>query len=129
MIARSVRVERIWKTATVLTVVLAALCHLAGVGDAPSVLFGGAVSIVNLHLIRMLVSRLMSPDAAGPAMSSLVATKFLLLLALLAVALKRLPIDAASFLFGGGSLLIAIVLDAVLLGEPVVTPEDGAGNP
>jgi len=129
LIARSVSIDRIWKTASVLTVVLAALCFVAGVGDAPSVLFGGALAIVNLHLIRMLVSRLMSPDAAGPAMSSVVATKLLLLLALLAVALQRLPIDAASFLFGGGALLIAIVLDAVLLGEPVVTPEDGAGNP
>lgn len=92
-------------------------------------LFGGTVSLVNLYLIRMIVSRLMSPDAAGPPLSSVVATKFLVLLALLAIALKRLPIDAASFLIGGGSLFIAIVLDAVLLGEPVRPSDDGAGNP
>ena len=48
---------------------------------------------------------------------------------LLAVALKRLPIDAASFLIGGGTLFVAIVLEAVLLGEPIDASEDGDGNP
>ena len=129
MIARSVRVERIGKTTIFLTIALAGLCSIAGIGDAASVLFGGAVSVVNLRLIRLLVSRLMSPDVAGRRMSSVVATKFLLLLALLVVALKRLPIDAASFLFGGGTLFVAIVLDALLVGESVDAPEDGAGNP
>lgn len=128
MIARSVSIERITKTSLVLTVLLALLCAATGVGDSVSALAGGAVSAVNLHLIRMVVSRLMSPDAIGPRMSSVVTTKFLLLLAVLAVGLQRLPIDAASFLFGGGSLLIAILLDAMWLGQPVGPPEEGDGN-
>ena len=116
MIARVVRIERIWKTTLLLTVVLALLCAVSGIGDAPSVLFGGVVATLNLHLIRFLVSRLMSP-AAGPSLTLVVALKFLLLLTLLAIALRLLPIDVASFLFGGGTLVAAIVLDAVLLGE------------
>lgn len=128
MIARSVKVERIEKTTVFLTVALAALCFATGVGDAPSALFGGVVSVVNLRLIRMVVSRLMSPDAAGRGFSQVVTIKFLLLLALLAVALKRLPIDAVSFLVGGGSLFAAIVLEALLLGEPSREQDDGAGG-
>jgi hypothetical protein len=116
MIARTVLIGRIAKTTLLLTVVLAVLCALSGMGDAPSVVFGGAVATLNLHLIRVLVSRLMSP-AAGPSLSLVVALKFLLLLTLLAIALKLLPIDLASFLLGGGTLVVAIVLDAVLLGE------------
>lgn len=127
MTPRSVSIPRIAKTASVLTVALALLGWLTGRGDAASLLFGGAFSVVNLHLIRVLVSRLMSPDSAGPRMGSVVSTKLLLLLAVLAVALKRLPIDAASFLIGGGTLLIAIVLDAVWLGEPVEEIDDDAG--
>lgn len=128
MTARSVSIPRIARTAGFLTVALAILCAATGVGDATSVLFGGAFSVVNLHLIRVLVSRLLSPDAAGPRLGSVVSTKLLLLLAVLAVALKRLPIDAASFLVGGGSLLLAIVLDAVWLGEPVSMVDDEAGD-
>lgn len=128
MTARSVSIPRIARTAGFLTVALALLCLATGAGDATSVLFGGAFSVVNLHLIRVLVSRLLSPDAAGPRLGSVVSTKLLLLLALLAVALKRLPIDAASFLVGGGSLLLAIVLDAVWLGEPVSMVDDEAGD-
>ena len=127
MIARSVSVPRIAKTAAVLTAVLAILGLVTGLGDARSLLFGGAFSIVNLHLIRVMVSRLMSPDSAGPRMGSVVSTKLLLLLAVLAVALKRLPVDAASFLIGGGTVFIAIVLDAVWLGEPVAEIDDDAG--
>jgi ATP synthase I chain len=128
MIARTVKVERIEKTTVLLTAALAVLCFVTGVGDAPSVLFGGVVSVVNLRLIRMVVSRLMSPDAAGRGFSQVVTIKFLLLLALLAVALKRLPIDAVSFLVGGGSLFAAIVLEALLLGEPSRERDDGAGS-
>lgn len=118
MIARKVDVARIEKLTVFLTVALALLGLSTGLGDAPSVLFGGAVSVVNLRLIRMVVSRLMSPDAAGRAFSQAVTIKFLLLLALLAVALKKLPVEAVSFLVGGGTLFVAIVLEGLVLGEP-----------
>lgn len=128
MTPRSVSIERIARTTISLTIALALLCLASGRGEPFSVLAGGAVSVVNLRLIRLLVSRLMSPDATGPRMSSVVTAKFLVLLALLAIALKRLPIDAASFLLGGGTLFVAIVLDAVLLGEPVRASGEDAGN-
>jgi hypothetical protein len=124
MIARSINVERIAKTTIVLTVALALLCYVTGIGDAASVAFGGAVSWLNLRLIRMLVSRLMSPGVAGKSFSQLVTIKLLLLLALLAVALKRLPIDAVWFLIGGGALFAAIVLEVLVLGERV-EPSEG----
>jgi len=127
--ARRVSIERIGWTTVFLTVALALLCAATGAGDAASVLFGGLVSVVNLRLIRLLVSRLMTPDAAGARMSSVVATKFLVLLAILAVALGRMSLEAASFLLGAGTLFAAILLDALLLGEPVPPDaEDGNGN-
>ena len=128
MIARRVSVDRIAKTTLFLTFALAVLCAATGTGNALSVLFGGAVSYANLRLIRLLVSRLMTPDAPGRQLSSLVTIKFLLLLAIVAVALRRLPVDAVWFLIGGGSLFVAIVLEAVLLGEPAPLDEDGGGR-
>ncbi len=125
MIARQIRIERIEKTTIFLTVALAALSFVFQVGDARSIAFGGAVSWVNLRLIRMLVSRLMTPGVAGKSFSKLVTIKLLLLLALLAVTLKRLPIDAVWFLVGGGALFAAIVLEVLVLGERVEAP-DGA---
>jgi hypothetical protein len=89
MIARQIQLDRIQNTTIYLTVALAALSFVTGVGDALSIAFGGAVSYVNLRLIRMLVSRLMSPGVAGKSFSQLVTIKLLLLLALLAVAAHR----------------------------------------
>jgi len=121
VIARIVRVDRIWKTTIFLTIVLALLCGTAKVADPASIVLGGAISVANFHLIRFLVSRLMSP-AAGDRLALIVALKFLLLLTLVAVALKRLPIDLASFLVGTGTIVVAIVVDALWLGERVVDP-------
>jgi hypothetical protein len=127
MIARSIQIDRIQKTTIFLTVALAALSFVTGVGDAPSIAFGGAVSYVNLRLIRMLVSRLMAPGLAGKSFSQMVTIKLLLLIALLAVALKRLPVDAVSFLIGGGALFAAIVLEVLVLGERVEASEGAEG--
>jgi hypothetical protein len=121
VIARIVRIDRIWKTTIFLTIVLALLCGAAKAADPVSIVLGGAVSVANFHLIRFLVSRLMSP-AAGDRLALIVALKFLLLLTLVAIALKRLPIDLASFLLGTGTIVVAIVLDALWLGERVVDP-------
>ncbi len=129
MIPRVVRIERIERTLVFLTFALALLCLLSKTGDSVSVAAGGAVSFANLRLIRMLVSRLMSPDAAGRGLARLVTIKFLLLLAVLAVSLQRLPIDMASFLVGAGLLFAAIVLEAVLLGEPVPDADPDSGEP
>jgi hypothetical protein len=128
MIARQVQVERIAKTTIFLTVALAALSFVTGIGDALSIALGGAVSWANLRLIRMLVSRLMTPGLAGKSFSQLVTIKLLLLIALVAVALKRLPIDAVWFLIGGGALFAAIVLEVLVLGERIEEPEGQASE-
>lgn len=122
MIARSIKVDRIEKTTVFLTVALASLSLATGIGDALSIAVGGLVSWINLRLIRLLVSRLMTPGVAGQSFSRLVTIKLLLLIALVAVALKRLPIDAVWFLIGGGALFAAIVLEVLLLGEKVSEP-------
>src|SRR4051812_7904798 len=121
MVARTIRIDRIWKTTILLTVALALLCGVTKSGDPASIALGGAISVANFHLIRFLVSRLMSP-AAGDRLALIVALKFLLLLTLVAIALRRLPIDLASFLLGTGTIVLAIVLDALWLGERVVDP-------
>lgn len=126
MTPRVVRIESIEKTTVFLTAALALLCLVTKAGDALSAALGGAVSFANLRLIRMLVSRLIAPDGAGRGLSRLVTIKFLLLLTVLAVALQRLPIDMASFLVGAGTLFAAIVLEAVLIGQPVPEEEPGA---
>ena len=125
MIARSISIANIAKTTIVLTAALAFLCGALGLGDIASVFAGGAFSVVNLYLIRLLVSRLMSPDVAGPPLRSVVTIKLLILLSVVAIVLKRLPIDTVSFLIGAGALTLAILLEAVLLGEPVAAAEDG----
>jgi hypothetical protein len=127
MIARSIKIERIEKTTIFLTVALALLSLVTKTGDAASIAFGGAVSWLNLRLIRVLVSRLMSPGVAGKSFSQLVTIKLLLLLALVAVALKRLPVDAVWFLIGGGMLFAAIVLEVLVLGERVQETPDAEG--
>lgn len=127
MIARSIRIDRIEKTTIFLTVALALLCFVTKTGDALSFAFGGAVSWLNLRLIRVLVSRLMSPGVAGKSFSQLVTIKLILLLAVVAVSLKRLPIDAVWFLIGGGTLFAAIVLEVLVLGERVQEMETPEG--
>jgi len=125
MTARAISLESISKTTIFLTLVLASLCYATNTGDWASVAAGGAFSVLNLHLIRLLVSRLMTPAATGLPLSRVVAIKLLVLLSVVAVALKRLPLDAVSFLVGAGALFVAIVLEAVLLGEPVAGSGDG----
>lgn len=124
MKARVVRIDRVWKNALYLTVALAILCTISGHGDASSVAFGGLFSVANFHLIRVLVSRLMTPGVDGGRTSAVLGAKFLLLLALLAVCLARWPVEPLSFVVGIATIVVAIVLDGVLLGEPV---RDGDG--
>ena len=127
MTARRIDPARIARTTGVVAVLMALASWIGGVGDGPSVLFGGGVAVVNFHLIRVLVSRLMTPLAAPGRMSSVVAAKLLVLLAVLAVSLRRLPIDAASFLVGTSTLFLAVLVEAAWLGEPL-PPEGGEGN-
>ena len=128
MIARTVSIDRIARVTVGLPLVATAAAAATGRADATSVAAGGAFAVVNFHLIRMLVSRLIAPGSDGRRTASLLGTKFLLLLALLAVALKRLPIEPASFGGGASLLLLAIVLDATLLGEPVGPLEENDGG-
>jgi hypothetical protein len=123
MIARRIDLAAITRTAVSLTVALAILGRILGLGDLASLVFGAGLAVANLHLIRMVVSRLVTPDAAGQRTAPVVATKFLLLLTLVALSLKGLPVDGASFLVGVSTLFVAIVLQGLVLGQPLEEDE------
>jgi hypothetical protein len=90
-----------------------------GLGHAPSLALGAAIILVNYHLIRILVSQLMRPRLAKGWTLLLFTLKFVLFFALIVGAFYRLPIAPMSFAVGASQLLVAVVVEAVLLGEPL----------
>jgi len=124
---RVVNVDRIgW--VTILMVAVAALGGEAvGAVNAVSVAAGGAFMLADFHLIRMLVSLLIRPGSGpwGRASALLLLTlKFLLAVILLAGVLYQFPIAPMSFALGASMLLVACLLDAIWLGEPVGPLDD-----
>jgi hypothetical protein len=119
MTARRVDLRRVGN----LTLALTAACVLGssavGVGRPASVAAGGAVILVNYHLIRILVSQLMRPRLAKAWTSFLFTLKFVLFFGLVAGAFYRLPIEPVSFAVGASQLLLAILVEALILGDPV----------
>lgn len=106
----------------VLIVAVAAIGALSGTAHASSVALGGAFMLGNFHLLRMLVSRLIRPASGrGQRWWAIVvlALKSLLAVLLVAAVVFQFPVAPLSFAFGASMLLVAAVLEAVLLGEPV----------
>ena len=126
MTLRTVDIVRVGRVAGLVTLAAAAVSWACGRGDPSSVLVGGAVMVANYHLIRMLVSRLIGADqSTGKAAVALVA-KLVLMIVLVAGVLYRFPIAPGSFAVGATSLLVAVLLEACLLGTPVAPLEDTA---
>jgi hypothetical protein len=116
---RAVSVERIGRVAVVLTCGAVVVSVLTGVGDPQGVAAGGAVMVLNYHLIRTLVSRLITPRGSRlPAIGALV-LKFGLMGVLVLGLFYRFPVEPMSFAFGASLLSVAAVLDATLLGRPI----------
>lgn len=123
MRTRLVEPLRVGRVSAVLVAVLAAAIALGGVGDVTSVLAGGAFMLVDFHLIRILVSRLIKPGAGRGLVFVGLGLKFLLVLGLVVAVFRQWPVEPLSFAAGASMLLVAALLDATVLGTSTETVE------
>ena len=119
MILRTVDIRKVGWLSVGLVGLAVAGAGLSGVGQAASIAFGGAYMFANYHLIRMLVSRLISPAASAGAAQILLAGKLLLAFLLVVGVFAQFPVDPMSFALGATMLPAAAVLEAVWLGQPI----------
>jgi len=85
--------------------------------------------LLDFHLIRMLVSRLMTPGVGKGWIFMLLTLKLALVVTLIAAVFYRLPVSPMWFATGASTLLVAVVLDATVLGEPVVATDEQRETP
>ncbi len=129
MQARSVDLQRLSNIALGMTGAAAAISAFVGVGQPWSIVAGSGLMLANYHLIRMLVSQLISPRLSKVWAVILFVGKFGLFFVLVAGAFYRLPIEPMSFAFGASQLLLATVVEAVFIGEPLEPlNEDGSSR-
>ena len=124
---RRVSLQRISASTLALATGAAIAGWATGLADGTSVVLGGLVMWANFHLIRLLVSLLMRPGL-GPRAQVwalvLVTLKLLLAVVLVAGVFYQFPVAPMSFAAGASLLLVAIVLEATVFGEPLPTPTD-----
>ena len=127
MTSRRVDLQRLGNVTLVSALVSVLASTLTGVGRPGSVAAGAAVILVNYHLIRILVSQLIRPHLAKGWTLLLFTLKFVLFFGLVAGAFYRLPIEPMSFAVGASLLLVAVLLEALVLGDRLeVVDEDVA---
>ena len=120
MQARTVDIHRIGRNTLVLTGVFSALSACVwGSAAGWSAVAGGALATGNLHLIRATVSRLIARTGKTAQGVGLVVLKLGLMVALVAGAFHRFPVEPAPFAAGVSMLLVAVLLDACVLGTPL----------
>ncbi len=124
MILRTVSLNRVTAETVILTVLVAGSAAATGLADPISIGAGATFMLVNFCLLRMLVSRLTVPGASKTSGLIILGGKFALFLLLITGVVFRLPVDPGSFALGTAMLLVASVLEAALLGEPVGPSED-----
>lgn len=124
MTLRTLSIGRLTWMSAAMTLVCAATSVVTGLGEAASVLGGGVFMLINLHLIRVLVSRVMGPGASPALSVFLLVLKFALGLTLVAAVFYQLPVEPMSFALGTSLLLVAAVIEASVTGDPV-PPLDG----
>jgi hypothetical protein len=116
---RRISLRRISNVTLVLTAAAAVLGGVAG-ADPVGVALGGTFMLGNFHLIRLLVSRLMTaePEQGARAWAMVLLTlKLLLSVLLVAAVIYQFPVAPLSFAIGASMLLVAAVLEATLLGQ------------
>ena len=121
MKSRRVNLGRVAVSSCVLTAIGAVAAGIAG-GHPLSVVLGGAFMVGNFHLIRTLISLLMRSGSGRSARvwaGVLLTLKLLLSVLLVAAVIYQFPVASLSFAFGASMLLVAAVLEAALLGEPL----------
>ena len=109
----------LWYLVVLFTAVTALGSAAAGVGEPWSIAAGGAVVWANYHLIRMLVSQLIRPQLSKVRAVIVFIGKLALFFLLVAGAFYRLPIEPMSFAVGATQLLLATVVEALIMGEPI----------
>ena len=120
MRARAVDIGRIGRTTLMLTgAVSVLLACVSGPAAAWSMAAGGVLATGNLHLIRATVSRLIARTGKTAQGVGLVVLKLGLMVALVAGAFHRFPVEPVPFAAGLSMLLVAVLLDACVLGTPL----------
>ncbi len=94
------------------------LAYATHIGEAGSVLLGGAVMGANFVLLRWIVGAVCATDPAKAARrkalaAAAVVLKFAVFLGLLAGFFLRVPIEGMSFAFGATLLVVACVIEAL----------------
>lgn len=120
MRARTVDIHRIGRNTLLLAGAFSlAMAFLSGPIAGWSAAAGGALATGNLHLIRATVSRLIARSRKTVQGVGLVVVKLGLVVALVAAAFQRLPVEPGPFAGGLSMLLVAVLLDACVLGTPL----------
>ena len=93
-----------------------------GTMQPASVAAGAAVMLANFHLLRFLVSLLIRPGSGTREQAwafALFLLKLTLALLLVAGVLYQFPVEPLAFAVGVTMLLIAVVLEATVVAEPL----------
>ena len=126
MTLRKVEPARVSAISVFLLAALVPLSALVGLGHPASIACGGAFMLANFYLIRLLVYRLIKPGVSRALTMALLAAKFLLIIALVGGVMYQWPVEPLSFALGASVLLVAALVDATVLGEPVELAEQGS---
>lgn len=111
---------RIGRTTAVLSATVAlAAWGLVDASTGLSVAAGGVLVIVNLSLIRAIVSRLIARSRRTGQGVGLVILKLAVTVLVAAAMFSGLPIEPVPFSVGVSMLLVSVLLDVCVLGEPV----------
>ncbi|HYB98362.1 MAG TPA: hypothetical protein VEC57_04435 [Candidatus Limnocylindrales bacterium] len=125
---RRADLTRIAVVAAALAAVVSAAGAVTGIGSAAGIALGAAFALANFYLLRLLVSRLITPAASGKVTVFLLVAKFFLLLALLAAVFYQVPVAPLSFAVGASTLVVAIVVEGTLLGAPIAADDSDAAR-
>jgi hypothetical protein len=131
MTSRRVSLRRVSNLTLALTFGAAGLAAVTGYGEPLNVALGGGFMLGNFHLIRILVSlvvRAGSGQGARLWAGALLTLKFLLSVLLVAAVVYQFPVAPLSFAGGASTLLVAAVLEAAVLGEPLTPSADLEGS-
>ncbi len=126
MILRTVDFTRaVWLT-LVFMLACAGASALGQWGSARDIVLGAGFMIGDFLLIRTLVSRLIRPRANRGLTLLLLQAKFLMVLLLFAAVMMQWHVEPMSFALGASLLLVALLIEATLSGDPVPPLEAGA---
>ena len=116
---RRVETGRVIRTSLLLLALAVVAAALCGLGSPASLALGGGFMAADIHLIRILVSRLIGSGTSRTWIFLLLGLKFFLLIGLVTGIMYQWPVAPLSFAFGASMLPLASLLEATLLGSVV----------